>query len=200
MKLFLNKTSPYARLVLATVHETGLMDRLQTVWMEPWEDPPELLAVNPLAKVPVLLTDEGVALIESGGICDYLITLAQRNDLLPTRLQARRDTLQRLGLGRATIDCAFNVVIQRRFNDGADTLLSQRWRRALPRAAAALEDISSARLSVRQVDLGDLAIAVAFAYIDFRLPEVAWRDSTPQLTKLVEAVQTRPSMVATRPQ
>lgn len=198
MKLFLNKTSPYARLVLATAHETGLANRLQTIWIEPWDDPAELLAVNPLAKVPALLTDEGMALIESGCICDYLITLSRRDDLLPVPSAARRDTLQRVGLGRATIDCAFSVVIQRRFNHGVDTTLSERWLRALPRAAAALDGISSARVSAPQFDLGDLAIAVAFAYIDFRLPAIAWRHNAPGVEKLVDTICARPSMVATR--
>jgi len=200
MKLYLNKTSPYARLVLVTAHETELADQLETVWIEPWNDAPELLAVNPLAKVPALVTDDGIALIESSCICDYLITRSRRDDLLPSQPQARADTLRRLGLGRAAIDCAFSVVIQRRFNDGAGTILSERWLRALPRAAAALDGISGARFGRKQPDLGDLAVAVAFAYVDFRLPEIAWRNDAPVLARLVDAVCTRPSMNATRPQ
>lgn len=199
MKLYLNKTSPYARLTLVTAHEAGLLNRLETIWVEPWNDAPELLAVNPLAKVPALQTDDNVALIESSAICDYLIALAGRDDLLPSRLEARTDTLRRLGLGRAAMDCAFGAVIQRRFNDGAETKLSQRWLRALPRAVAALDGLSGTRLGIPQPDLGDVAVAVALDYVDFRLPEIAWRGEAPTLAELVDTLRARPSMQATQP-
>ena len=200
MKLYLNKTSPYARLALVAAHETGLAGRVEMAWIEPWDDPAELLAVNPLGKIPALVADDGRVLIESGCICDYLITLSGRYDLLSPQSQARTDTLRRLGLGRGAIDCAFGAVIERRFNGNADTALSQRWVRALPRAAAALDAISRAPDGVTQPDLGDLAVAVAFDYIDFRLPEIAWRAAAPRLATLVDAVGARPSMKATRPQ
>ena len=199
MKLYLNKASPYARLALATAHEAALADRIETAWTEPWDDAPELLAANPLAKVPALLTDDGIALIESGCICDYLVSLSGRDDLLPAPASARADTLRRLGLGRAAIDCAFSVVIQRRYADAAGTMLSRRWAAALPRAAAALDAMSVGRIGVRQPDLGDLAVAVAFDYVDFRLPGIAWRKQSPGLAAWVDAVCARPSMQATRP-
>lgn len=200
MKLCLNKTSPYARLALVTAHETGLVGRIELVWTEPWNDPPELLALNPLAKVPALQADDGTALIESTGICDYLIAVARRDDLLPAPLAARADTLRRLGLGRAAIDGAFGAVIQRRFNNNADTALSERWLRALPRAARILDEIYTARREPKQPDLGDLAVTVAFDYIDFRLPEVSWRAGAPALARAIDVVRARPSMTATRPQ
>lgn len=200
MKLCLNKTSPYARLVLVTAHETGLAGRIDLVWTEPWGDPPELLALNPFARVPALQVDDGTVLIESAGICDYLIALAQRDDLLPAALAARTNALRRLGLGRAAIDCAFGAVIQRRFNNNADTALSERWLRALPRGAQALDAIYTTRRDLEQPDLGDLAVTVAFDYADFRLPELKWRDSAPALARAVDAVRARPSMTATRPQ
>lgn len=200
MQLYLNKTSPYARLAFVTAHETGVAARLQTIWLEPWNDPPELLAVNPLAKVPALLTDDGTALIESSLICDYLVMVSRRETLLPSTLPARAQTLHRLGLGRAAIDCAFGVVIARRFNNGADTTLSQRWLHALPRATAALEISGAARAAAPDPDLGDLAVAVAFDYMDFRLPELGWRARAPKLATFVDRIRARPSMQATKPQ
>jgi glutathione S-transferase len=199
MKLFLNKTSPYARLVLVTAMEAGLTERVELVWVEPWNDPKELLEVNPLAKVPALLTDDRVALMESGGICDYLVMLAQREDLMPSRLDARTDTLRRLGLARAAIDCAFGAVIQRRFSDGETTTLAQRWLNALPRAAAALDRLCGSRLDIRQPDLGDLATAVAFDYVAFRLPDVVWRENAPALSAMVETLTARPSFKTSEP-
>jgi glutathione S-transferase len=35
MKLYLNQTSPYARLVLVVAHEKELADRIECVWTDP---------------------------------------------------------------------------------------------------------------------------------------------------------------------
>ena len=199
MKLYLNKTSPYARLVLATAHEAGVASRVETIWLEPWDDNPQLLAVNSLSKVPALITDNGTTLIESALICDHLVTLSGSDHLLPAQGARRESVLERLGIGRAVIDCAFGSVIQRRFNDGADTGLSKRWLKAIPRAVAVLEKIAAKRTLPSEPDLADVAVTVALDYVDFRLPEIAWRKDAPALARAVDSVLTRPSMAATDP-
>jgi glutathione S-transferase len=196
MKLYLNKTSPYARLVLATAYEAGVASRIETVWIEPWDDAPALLAVNPAAKVPALVTDDGIALTESALLCDYLVGLSGRKALLPEGA-ARAEVLSRYGLGRSAIDCSFSAVIARRFNDGRDGTLSERWLRALPRIAQVLEGSATKRGAA--FDLGDLAVAVAFDYVSFRLPEVKWRDAAPGLAQRVDAARARESLQATKP-
>lgn len=198
MKLFLNRTSPYARWVLATAHEAGVAERLTLEWLEPWDDPAPLLAVNPAGKVPALLTDEGVALSESTLLCEHLAACGQGHRLLPGDPSARLDLLARLGLGRSAIDGAFGAVIGRRFNEGRDNALGTRWLNALPRIADALDAMAPASPRA-EPDLGDLAVAVAFEYVTFRLPEVTWRDR-PRLRDWVTWVSARPSMAATRPQ
>jgi glutathione S-transferase len=199
MKLYLNKTSPYARLVLATAHEAGLASRVETVWLEPWDDNPQLLAVNPLSKVPALITDQGVTLIESALICDHLVTVSGSDRLLPAHGAQRESVLQRLGISRAVIDCAFGSVIQRRFNDGADTPLSKRWLKAIPRAVTALEKIAAKRTLPSEPDLADVAMTVALDYVDFRLPEIVWRKEAPTLLRAIDSVLARTSMTATDP-
>jgi glutathione S-transferase len=198
MKLYLNKTSPYARLAFATAHEAGLASTLETEWVEPWDDAPALLEVNPLGKVPALVTDGGTALIESGAICDHLIAVSGADRLMPGKASLCEDTLRRLGLGRATIDCAFGVVIHRRFSGGTDTGLTERWVRAIPRAVAALERLAPRRIGV-DPDLGDIAVAVALDYVDFRLPMVGWRAGAPNLARWVDGNLARASFRATDP-
>ena len=69
MKLYLNKASPYARLVMVVIHEKRLADSVELAWTDPWASPPDLLAINPLAKVPALITDGGLPIIDSVCIC-----------------------------------------------------------------------------------------------------------------------------------
>jgi glutathione S-transferase len=200
MKLYLNKVSPYARLVFATALEAGFGPRIETVWTEPWDDNAALLAVNPLGKVPALVTDSGVALIESALICQHLVLRSGRGHLMPRELALIESVLHRLGIGRALIDCAFGAVIQRRFADGDQTpALAQRWLKAIPRAISTLESMAAVRPLPEEPDLADVTIAVALDYIDFRLPEIAWRKDAPALAHLVGFVLARPSMTATDP-
>ena len=48
--------------------------------------------------------------------------------------------------------------------------------------------------------VADLTVAVAFEYIDFRLPDVRWRKRAPRLERQVESLSERPSLSTTRPQ
>jgi glutathione S-transferase len=48
-------------------------------------------------------------------------------------------------------------------------------------------------------DLGDIALACALAYLDFRLPKIAWRCAHRTLAAWLDEVRRRPSMQATAP-
>jgi len=48
-------------------------------------------------------------------------------------------------------------------------------------------------------DLGDIVLACALAYLDFRLPEIAWRCAHRTLAAWLDEVGRRPSMQATAP-
>lgn len=71
MKLYSRPTSPYAVRVLASLALKGLSVELLA---EPAGglQSPEFVALNPLAKVPVLVLDGGAALAESQVILEYL--------------------------------------------------------------------------------------------------------------------------------
>jgi len=193
MKLFYNPPSPYARKVLVLAHELGLVDRLTLIPVDPWADPPELIAATPLAKVPALVTGNGVLLTESTAICEYLLRLAGRwtadgDD----RHEVWLDRAARAGLAQGLIDASFGLVIERR--RPADTRWSG-WSDRLTRATR--RALKAARTS-GGFDLGDISLACALAYLDFRLSELGWRDACPDLAAWLDTVSRRPSMVATR--
>ena len=60
MKLYFNKTSPYARKVRVVAHEKRLAARIQWCETDPWGDPLDLHDATPIGKVPALVTDDGV--------------------------------------------------------------------------------------------------------------------------------------------
>ena len=197
MKLFLNAASPYARLVRVVLDETGLATQTELHYVDPWAAPAELLARNPAAKVPALELDDGIRLIESSCICDYLIRNSGRDDLATSSPGNASVRLQVLGLGRAAMDCAFGAVVQERFCQ--DTPLAARWLDALPRIASSLEALMPGDAAPPCVDLADLTVAVAFEYVEFRLPDVCWRRVSPKLARRVAHLGERQSLSTTRP-
>jgi len=196
MQLYLNKASPYARLVLVVTYEKQLTDRVELVWTDPWASEPALLGVTPFAKVPVLIAEDDAPLVESACICDYLDSIGSAPRLLPASGAARLGTLRKCGLGRGLIDVAFGAVIQDRYAPAADNILYTRWSEAVRRAVAALENVPA---PAAEPDLGDLTIAVGLSYLDFRMPQTSWRQSAPGLAKWFEHVSARESMTKTAP-
>ncbi|MGZ5167331.1 MAG: glutathione S-transferase family protein [Burkholderiales bacterium] len=197
MKLYLNKASPYARLVLAVAHEKGLAKDLELVWTDPWASEEKLLAVTPFSKVPALIADDGLPLIESACICDYLDERGEAPRLIPASGAARLAALRKVGLGRGLIDASFGAVIQKRFGGDRNSVLIERWNASVMRAVTAIDDDLTLSLVP---DLGDVVIAVALGYIDFRMAEVKWRAKATRLSAWHDRMSARASMIATAPE
>ena len=49
------------------------------------------------------------------------------------------------------------------------------------------------------LSLADVALGCALGYLDFRFPQLAWRERHPRLLKLHDKLMTRPSFADTRP-
>jgi glutathione S-transferase len=191
MKLFYNPPSPYARKVLVTAHELGLVERLQLVVVDPWIDPPEFLAATPFARVPALVIGDGVTLTESTAICEYFARLTGV-PALPDA--AWLDTAVRIGVAQGLMDAAFNIVIEGRRPPETQ---SAGWRDRLTRAITRAMKV--VRTGAAGFDAGDIALACALAYLDFRLTDIGWRQQRPDLAAWLDGVNQRPSMQATRP-
>ena len=190
MKLYFNKPSPYARKVRVVVHEKGLAERIDWREVDPWADPPELVAASPLCKVPALIADDGTLFTESATIAEALDAAGDGPSLLAGDAMKVR---ARAALGQGLIDAAFGMVIERR------RPAERQWQDWLARLRRAVER-TLPRLEVEdgRFDLGDISTACALAYLDFRLPEIRWRESHHRLAAWLDAANHRPSMAATR--
>ncbi len=191
MKLFYNVASPYARRVIVTVHEKGLIDRVEMREIDPWSDPADLLAATPVGKVPALLTDAGALITESALIGEYLDGVGDGPSLLGSDAMLTR---ARAALAQGVIDAAFAIVIEgrrppeRQWPDWID-----RQRRAIDRV------LPRVKVQEGRFDLGDIALAACLGYLDFRLPDIGWRAAHPRLADWLDGVNRRPSMIATAP-
>lgn len=192
MKLYFNKTSPYARKARVVAHEKGLADGIQWCETDPWADPADLHDATPIGKVPALVTDDGVLVTESIAIAEHLDRIGGGPSLSGGD---PADLLARSGLAQGLIDASFAIVIEARRPAGLQWPdWTRRQARAIDRTIPRLAAPPEGRF-----DLGDIALAVALAYLDFRLKDVAWRAARPDLAAWLDRVALRHSMAATRP-
>tara|TARA_R110002012_G_scaffold55315_9_gene141205 strand:- start:5607 stop:6209 length:603 start_codon:yes stop_codon:yes gene_type:complete len=181
MELYLNSTSPYARLVRIVLMEKGLADAVTLKWCDPWADDAELLKANPAGRIPALITEEGTKLSESMLIAVYLDSVSPNPPILPAA--NLREVLHLVGLGQNLMDAAFTTVIARKHvgNEIDESVLGQRRSRAIQRLLNQLSSELSQKQQASTIDLGEIAIAVALDYLAFRLPEMNWKEEYPQL-------------------
>jgi glutathione S-transferase len=198
MKLYYSTTSPYVRKVRVVAIEKGLADRVELVAANPWPDPAAVATVNPLGKVPTLVTDEGLALYDSPVICDYLDALVPAAPLIPRSGSGRWQVLRCQALCDGILDAAVAIVLERRRPEAERSMMSeQRSADAVRRSVAALA--SELRPAGASFDLGQIAIAVALGYLEFRLGDLAVGAGQGAIRDWWLATRERPSLVATRP-
>jgi glutathione S-transferase len=197
MQLFASPTSPYARLARIVVLEKGLEDRVSVQMVNPWENDAALVARNPFSRIPTLVTDDETVLTESSLVALYLDRLEPTPTLLPEDRMA--PVLRKLGLAQGALDAAVGVIAPRKFHGEAandDPLVQRR----LNSLRTILPTLAGCGLgNPGRPDLGDLAVAVALFYLDFRLPEIDVAGSEPGLATWRDGFADRPSFRATEP-
>ncbi|MGE8591137.1 MAG: glutathione S-transferase N-terminal domain-containing protein, partial [Alcaligenes sp.] len=90
MKLHWSPRSPFVRKVMIVLYETGIDDQVELVRTPVAMDKPnlDLVADNPLIKLPTLVLEDGTPLYDSRVICAYLNGLTGGR-LLPAQAGAR---------------------------------------------------------------------------------------------------------------
>ena len=195
MRLFYSATSPYVRKVMACATVLDLVGRIERLTTNPWESPPELLAQNPLAKVPCLLTDDALALFDSPVICEYLDHLG-RGSLFPPAGAARWRALKQQAVADGIMDAAIlRRLDSARPEEAARAAAMERQRLAVTRGLDALE----AEPPPDHVDIGTISVACAVGYLDFRYAHEPWRLGRPKLERWFEAMRERPEIAGTAP-
>ena len=173
MKLFVSPTSPYARKCRALVIEKSLERKIEVIECDPRSDPEDLLAANPLGKVPALVREGAPSLMDSPLICEFIDSLDEEN-WIPRRGESRILVLRQQALADGLIDLTIGRRIElQRDADKQWDFWSGRWERGIARTLAIL-DADRAQYE-RSVDLGALSVAIALFYLDLRFPELDWR-------------------------
>src|SRR5690606_27436933 len=112
MKIFYSSASPYSTKVRMAAHFAGL--DAQPVATDTNADPAELLAANPLGKIPTLVTDEGLAVYDSRAIMTY-IDRQTKGTLYPRNAAKRTEVDVLEATADGICDSLLAIVYERRF-------------------------------------------------------------------------------------
>lgn len=199
--LFITARSPFARRVRVALLEYGIpfVEKVENI-LEPTA---ELIARNPLARVPTLVTPEGEIMVESGLILQHVWDgLGEAAaPLRPREAGARRRADWHSGLATGLLDKCIEyyfermrpephqdaAVIQEVRDCAARTL--QTWERALEKREWLVGDV---------VTQTDFDVTIALTYLDLRVDR-AWKARFPALVGLQGRVEERESFGRTAP-
>ncbi len=200
MKLSYSKTSPYVRKVMVLLHETGqLADvALADTATTPIAPDDSLISRNPLGKVPALERPDGPTLYDSRVICAYLDDRAGAK--LYGKGQHRWDVLTLEATADGILDAALLIVYEGKLrpeDKRMDAWIEGQWGK-IARACATLNTRWVSQLS-GPVDMGQIAVGCALAYVEFRLGDRGWRTGNDALAAWFKTFESRPSMQATQP-
>lgn len=197
MKLFHSPNSPYSRKCRLIIAEKKLQG-IEQIALMPADNPPELWAVNPLGTVPAMVTKDGMHLTDSTVIAEYLDSLPSSEPSLLGDNDARLCILALAALADGIMDAAVVCTQERRRpQENQYPVWIARKENAAMRG---IEKIAGANLDFNlPLTLGTLNLAVALHYVDFRLPDLAWRMHYKTLAAWADAMAKRPAFAATMP-
>ncbi|WPB84343.1 glutathione S-transferase N-terminal domain-containing protein [Sediminicoccus rosea] len=196
MKLAYSPASPYVRKCMASAIARGIEGQIE-LWTVPTVDP-SLVPVNPLSKVPSLVTKEGQCLYDSPVICEYLDSIGSAAPLFPAPGPARWNALRQQALGDGIMDATQprrrEVALPQ--DEGRVTYI-QGQQLKVARALDALE--AEADSLGMLTTIGEITIACALGYLDFRYAHEPWRPGHPKLEAWYAKVVALPPMAKTMP-
>ena len=201
LQLYFAATSPYVRKVMVVAHHLGVADRIEhlAAAANPVNRDRNIAAFNPLAKVPAARTDDGLCLFDSRVICEY-IDSERGGGLFPAAGRARWIALTQQALADGLLDAAILVRYERTLRP-AELRWAQWDAGQMSKIDDCLNEIEAqaTMLGTVRFTIGEITIACALGYLDFRYPEVAWREGRPKAAAWYEIFSQLPAMQATMP-
>lgn len=201
MQLIYAPASPFARKVRVLASETGLSHRLELIETSvlPVAVNEKVNLLNPLGKIPVLLTEDGEALYDSRVICEYLDSLHDRPRMFPDNPAIRWQRLRLAALADGLMEASVLTRYERaarpadrQWDEWIDGQLSK-VRRALKSLDDDVEQLQG------PTDIAQIGVACALGYLDFRFSELNWRREFPGLVAFQEDFARRESMRTSEP-
>lgn len=196
MKLFYSHASPFARKCRIAIRLKGLLSQTNEIEATPLQNPPELLAANPIAQVPSLVLDSGTAVSNSPIICAYIDKLGKGESLYGNdELETRRIE----NIGDAIMETAVKIRLEQLRPDGEKSQSwIKRWQDNLERTLVFAESQVKNK-EINKLNIGNISIACALSYLDLRFPEYQWKERYNNLKNMQTLLETKKEFIDTYP-
>ena len=198
MKCYVTNNSPYARKVRVVAFEAGLYDEVEwkTITREERGD---INNFNPLGKVPVAVLGTGDIVCDSPVICAYLDSLSSSIDLIPKSELKRWRTLTLEALGDGLGDTV--IVISQEKQRPSEKYSQEVVERQTAKIKSTLSVLDSAAIDFNDPPLlGEIAVACAMGYMEFRDIVPEWSETYVNLAKWYDNILKRVSFLKTAPE
>jgi glutathione S-transferase len=193
MKLIGMLDSPYVRRVAVSLKRMGVAFEHEPISV--FRGIEQFKAINPLVKAPTLVTDDGVVLMESSLILDYVESLVgPQRALMPKVLAERVQVLRVTGLAMVAFEKAVQIYYERNLRPAEiqhapwlDRVGAQ-----LKCACAELEAELARRPLASDAHIGQdgISVAVAWGFIQLVVPDQACAQDYPRLARFSAEAET----------
>jgi glutathione S-transferase len=159
--------------------------------------------LNPLAKIPALLLDDGRVIHDSRVIVEYLETLGRPPALIPPSPELRIAHKQIEAIADGVSDAVALIRLEGTrppAMQSADWVARQRMK--IEAGVAELSRLLGDRdwFTEAGFALGDITTGCTLGFLDLRFPEFDWRAAAPNLDGLYRRLSARPSFAQTLPE
>jgi glutathione S-transferase len=200
MKLVASLTSPYARKVRIALAEKKI--ECEFVEENVWSPDTQVTMLNPLGKVPVLVLDDGTPLYDSRVIVEHLDAVSPVGRLIPDRPRDRVGVRRWEALADGVLDAAILARLERQrpLPKQDPEWITRQLSKVLRGIKASSDDLGERSWCTGEAfNLADIAVGCMLLWLEFRMPEIAWREDYANLAKLLEKLEKRQSFKDTVP-
>ncbi|WP_224817149.1 glutathione S-transferase [Hasllibacter sp. MH4015] len=199
MELLGSPASPFVRKARIALAEARITDiPFVEVAASPMGGDDTINAANPLGKIPALRRDDGPTIYDSNVVCRFLDDRADAGLYPKARLW---EVLTLEATGDGIMEAAVGMIYEKRFRP-EDKHWQPWFDGQWAKINRALDVLGRQWMShlYGPVDMGQVSVACALGYLDFRFPDDDWRTGRDGLSAWYKTFAERPSMVETAPE
>ena len=199
MKLVYSPPSPFVRKVTTLIYHANLNDRIELINVKTTalSVAEEARAANPLGKIPVMILEDGKAIFDSRVITRYLDDFAGSNLYPQDKIY---DILTLEALADGIMESAVSITYESKLrpqNEQSPSWMEAQWSKVL-HAIKALDDGQFQAMD-SEMNMGQIAVACALGYLDFRHNARQWRSGHSDLASWNDKMMKLPALIKTIP-
>ena len=199
MKLVYSPPSPFVRKVTTLIYYANLNDRIELINVKTTalSVAEEARAANPLGKIPVMILEDGNAIFDSRVITRYLDDFAGSNLYPQDKIY---DILTLEALADGIMESAVSITYESKLrpqNEQSPSWMEAQWSKVLHSVKAL--DNGEFKAMDGEMNMGQIAVACALGYLDFRHDARQWRSGHSNLASWNDKMIKLPALIKTIP-